>query len=114
MHDRRARRDSRAYERREPWKCPACNIDNRGDREDCRICMCPRENVCRYCKRPNEEIARYCRFCGKATAFSAYKVFDSAGRNERIKSSRATDQKYRKLGHYYQWEDGPHQGLEDY
>ncbi len=103
-----------SYEHRNPWKCPACGIDNREDRDDCRICMCPRDNVCRFCKKPNEDIARYCRFCGKMTVFSAYKVFDPEARKKATKSSQAMDRKYKKLGHYFQWEDGPYQGLEDY
>ena len=113
MYNRRDDSYWNLYEHRDPWKCPSCEIDNRGDRDDCRICMCPRDNVCRFCKKPNENIARYCRFCGKSTMFSAYDVFDPEARKERIKSARATDRKYRKRGHYFQWEDGPYQGLED-
>ncbi len=48
------------------------------------------------------------------TVFSAYKVFDPEARKKATKSSQAMDRKYKKLGHYYQWEDGPYQGLEDY
>ena len=99
--------------RRGPWDCPLCGIDNRKDRTDCRICMCPRDNFCRKCRKVNEDIARYCRFCGGKTEYNLYKVFDPAERKEAAKSSRAVDRKYKKLGHYFQWEDGPYQGLED-
>ena len=101
------------YTHRLPWNCPACDIDNQGDRDDCRICMCPRDNVCCSCKKVNQKEARFCRFCGNITAFNAFKVFDPEERKKRIKSSKATDRKYRKRGHYFQWEDGPYQGLED-
>ena len=48
------------------------------------------------------------------TEYNIYGVFDSEERKRKAKSSQAADRKYRKLGHYYQWEDGPYQGLEDY
>ena len=95
------------------WRCPSCDIENQADRTDCRICTCPRENICCYCKKPNEDDARFCRFCGKKTVFNAFHVFDLEGRSDRIKSSRETDRKYRELGYYYQWEDGPYEDLED-
>ena len=69
--------------RRGPWKCAASSIDNRSDRTDCRICMCPRDNLCLRCKKVNEAKARFCRFCGSPTAFSHYQVFDPEAKKER-------------------------------
>ena len=96
--------------RRGPWKCAACGIDNRSDRTDCRICMCPRDNLCLRCKKVNEAKARFCRFCGSPTAFSHYQVFDPEAKKQAIRDSREMDRKYRSVGHYFQWEDGPDQG----
>lgn len=97
----------------QPWKCPKCGIGNRGDRKDCRMCMCPKENICSKCRKINEGKARYCRFCGSLTEFNRYNVFDPAERKKAARSSKATDRKYRAYGHYYQWEDGPYQGPEE-
>ena len=99
---------------RKPWNCARCGIDNRPSRTDCRMCMCPRDNACSKCKKINEPKARYCRFCGALTEFSRYRVFDPEVRKREARSSRAEDRRYRKVGHYYQWEDGPYQAIEEF
>ena len=96
-----------------PWKCALCGTDNRVDRTDCRVCMCPQENLCAKCKKANENNARYCRFCGAVTEYSRYGVFDPEERKRKAKDARETIRKYKKYSHYYEWEDGPYQGPEE-
>ncbi len=106
--------DPDEFPNKRPWKCAACGIDNRSDRTDCRICMCPRENSCPKCKKQNENNARFCRFCGSPTLFNLYKVFDPEAKKQAVRESRAMDRKYKKVGHYFQWEDGPYQASEEF
>ncbi len=95
------------------WNCPLCGIDNLFARTDCRVCMCPKSNTCSKCKKNNEAKARYCRFCGALTVFSCRNVFDPKVRKAAAKRSKDMVRRYQRIGHYFQWEDGPYQGLDD-
>ncbi len=96
-----------------PWKCVLCGTSNRIDRTDCRYCMCPQENLCTKCKKINEAKARYCRFCGAITEHNHFGVFDPEVRKREAKDAKETIRRYKKYGHYYEWEDGPFQGPEE-
>ena len=58
--------------------CPRCNTKNHEDREKCRICLFPLENICSddVCNCLNSPKARYCKKCGQPTRFLILKAFD--------------------------------------
>ncbi len=106
--------DPDELERNKLVKCPRCGTENRiYERKDCRVCVCDLINYCSNpnCRFENAPNARYCKKCGSLTAYSKNGVFDKEYCKPFRRDALATLRKYKKLGIYYQWDNGP---MQDY